>query len=143
MLFASTNYPHKLDEALRRRPGRFDVHIAFNYADHRQTADLYKHFYPAVGPLSSLCEQKPAAPFDQADLESRANNFADKVMGKSIKVSVADIQGYLLLYKSDAEWALSKVEEWAEGVKRQQDANEPRALVNITLGGMTPPVSPH
>jgi hypothetical protein len=44
-------------------------------------------------------------------------------MGKKIKVSIATIQGFLLLYKKDPVMALDKVDEWAEGIRREQFPN--------------------
>ena len=41
-------------------------------------------------------------------------------MGKNIKVSIATIQGFLLLYKKDPVMALDKVDEWAEGIRKDQ-----------------------
>ena len=128
MLFASTNYPDKLDEALRR-PSRFDVHIAFDHAVTEQAIDLYKHFYP----LSRIQNDKrteiqekdnqptTSHPFkDQSDLDQAAEQFAERIMGKNIKVSIATIQGFLLLYKKDPVMALEKVDEWAEGIRKDQ-----------------------
>jgi chaperone BCS1 len=131
-LFASTNYPDKLDVALRR-PGRFDVHLAFDHAVHEQAVDLFRHFYPLSRihhdqPTPTETKEKekrtekPAAhPFkDQRDLDQAADQFADRIMSKNVKVSIATIQGFLLLYKKDPVMALDKVEEWAEGIRKEQ-----------------------
>jgi SpoVK/Ycf46/Vps4 family AAA+-type ATPase len=129
-LFASTNYPDKLDAALRR-PGRFDVHIAFDHAVHEQAVDLFKHFYPLsriqhdqptdTKEKEKRTEKSAAHPFkDQKDLDQAADQFADCIMSKNIKVSIATIQGFLLLYKKDPVMALEKVEEWAEGIRKEQ-----------------------
>jgi chaperone BCS1 len=127
VLFASTNYPDKLDAALRR-PGRFDVHIAFHHAVHQQAADLFKHFYPlsrishdSHDTREKIHEKSTSHPFkDQADLDQAADQFADRVLSKNVKVSIATIQGFLLLYKKDPERALDEVEEWAEGFRLEQ-----------------------
>jgi SpoVK/Ycf46/Vps4 family AAA+-type ATPase len=134
VLFASTNYPDKLDEALRR-PGRFDVHIAFDHAVTEQAIDLYKHFYP----LSRIQNDQPtdfqekdnepttSHPFkDQSDLDRAAEQFAERIMGKNIKVSIATIQGFLLLCKKDPVMALDKVDDWVEGIRKEQfpDSND-------------------
>jgi len=135
VLFASTNYPDKLDEALRR-PGRFDVHIAFDHAVTEQAIDLYKHFYPLSRIQNDKTtviqekdnEQTTSHPFkDQSDLDQAAEQFAERIMGKNIKVSIATIQGFLLLYKKDPVMALEKVDEWAEGIRKDQfpDSSDP------------------
>jgi len=128
VLFASTNFPDRLDEALRR-PGRFDVHIAFDHAVTQQAIDLYKHFYPLSRIQNDKTtkiqekdnEQTTSHPFkDQSDLDQAAEQFAECIMGKKIKVSIATIQGFLLLYKKDPVMALEKVDEWAEGIRKDQ-----------------------
>lgn len=144
MLFASTNYIDKLDEALRR-PGRFDVHIAFDYAVHQQAADLYKHFYPlprvlSTGPEQISLDEKAVKPaqlqFDtEDDLNEAAERFAESTIGKGIKVSIATMQGYLLLHKKDPKMALDKAGEWADGIKKEQtvapDAAQPVAGAQV------------
>jgi len=145
VLFPSTNYPDKLDEALRR-PGRFDVHIAFHHAVSQQAIDLYKHFYP----LSRIQNDKmtdiqekddeptTSHPFkDQSDLDQAAEQFAERIMGKNIKVSIATIQGFLLLYKKDPVMALDKVDEWAEAIRKDQfpDSSDPVGKVTAEEEG--------
>lgn len=141
-MFASTNYPNKLDEALRR-PGRFDVHVAFDYAVTEQAKDMYKHFYPVQ--QSSPLDEKSSTEADEADAEKRASEFAVKTVGKGIKVSVAAIQGYLLLHKKDSAKALEKAEEWADGIKDEQEEVEkkkPQVSAVESVRAMTPPATP-
>ena len=146
MLFASTNYPDKLDEALRR-PGRFDVHIAFDHAVTQQAIDLYKHFYPLSRVQNDKTtdiqekdnETTTSYPFkDQSDLDRAAEQFAGRIMGKNIKVSIATIQGFLLLYKKDPVMALERVDEWAEGIRKDQfpDSSEQVEKVMVDDEGL-------
>jgi chaperone BCS1 len=100
VLFASTNFPDNLDEALRR-PGRFDVDVKFDYATHEQALEIFKHFYATYA----------------------AEKFADTVDEAGIKVSLATLQGFLLLYKRDPMMAQEKVAEWAEGIRIKQAAS--------------------
>jgi chaperone BCS1 len=128
-MFASTNYIDKLDEALRR-PGRFDVHIAFDYAVHQQAADLYKHFYPlsrvlSTGPEQISLDEKAVNPtqlhyYTEDDLNEAADQFAESTIGKGIKVSIATMQGYLLLHKKDPRMALDKAGDWADKILKEQ-----------------------
>jgi chaperone BCS1 len=130
VLFASTNFPDRLDEAVRR-PGRFDVFVEFNYANRDQIEGLYRHFYTGTGdqPIQNLdrdpdekAELLPSLSYgDQTEVGTAGAKFADVVAGKGIKVSVATVQGYLLLYKKDPKLALAKAEDWAEGIRVQQD----------------------
>lgn len=133
---ASTNHPDQLDAALRR-PGRFDVHVAFDYAVHSQAVDLFKHFYPLswinhVLPANTDEEStEKSSPYEfknQDDIDRGAQQFADSIMNKEIKVSVATIQAFLLLYKKDPVMALDKVDEWADAMKVEQFSG-PQGLV--------------
>lgn len=86
ILIASTNYPDKLDSALQR-PGRFDVHIEFDYATGHQAADVFKHFYtsrPASQADANDCvNEKGIAAlvgFDtEGDLQQAADKFATMI----------------------------------------------------------------
>lgn len=125
MLFASTNFPDNLDAALRR-PGRFDVDLKFDYATREQVVQIYKHFYEPVSPVGGSCESISTSDFDDAD-KSRVNReaeyFASIIEEAGIKVSIATIQGFLLLYKRKPELVREKVAEWAEGIRTEVFAN--------------------
>jgi len=64
-------------------------------------------------------------------------------MGKNIKVSIATIQGFLLLYKKDPVMALRKVDEWAEGIRKEQfpDSSDPVEKVIVKKEGSAPDVT--
>lgn len=107
-----------------------------------QAIDLYKHFYP----LSRIQNDHPTEiqekdhepttshPFkDQSDLDRAAEQFAERIMGKNIKVSIATIQGFLLLYKKDPVMALEKVDEWAEGIRRDQFPDSHEQVENVVV----------
>ena len=96
-----------------------------------QAIDLFKHFYPLsriqhdlhADILEKGKDATPSTfhPFkDQDDLDRAAERFAENIMNKSIKVSIATMQGFLLLYKKDPVMALEKVDAWAEGLRREQ-----------------------
>ena len=125
VLFASTNFPDNLDAALRR-PGRFDVDLKFDFATYDQAVQIYKHFYEPVSPVGGSCEGISTSDFDDAD-KSRVNRdaeyFASIIEEAGIKVSIATIQGFLLLYKREPELVREKVAEWAEEIKIELFAN--------------------
>jgi chaperone BCS1 len=122
VLFASTNFPEHLDEALRR-PGRFDVDVPFTYANHDQACSIFKHFYEA--PETSGSPAEPETIIDEKlRLADAALKFADTIKNADINVTLATIQGYLLLYKRDPVNALEKAAEWAQGIKAKQAASD-------------------
>jgi hypothetical protein len=55
-------------------------------------------------------------------------------MSKNIKVSIATIQGFLLLYKKDPVMALDKVDQWAEGIRQEQFPNVELKLERQEIG---------
>lgn len=106
-----------------------------------QAIDLYKHFYPLSRIQNDKTteiqekdnEQTTSHPFkDQSDLDQAAEQFAGRIMGKNIKVSIATIQGFLLLYKKDPVMALEKVDEWAEGIRKDQFPDSSDQVEKVT-----------
>lgn len=116
-MFASTNHPGHLDEALLRA-GRFDVHVPFTFAKREETAAIFKHFY-AHKPVKSDPEAK--VKYRDQKLDQAAESFADSVIQPGVKVSIAAIQGFLLLYKRDPDMAQEKVGEWIKELQTKQD----------------------
>jgi chaperone BCS1 len=126
VLFASTNFPDNLDEALRR-PGRFDVDVKFDYATHEQALEIFKHFYaPTIPVIQKANGTVPSSAFtgtEKSQVDYAAEKFADTVHEAGIKVSLATLQGFLLLYKRDPMMAQERVAEWAEGIRVKQTAS--------------------
>jgi hypothetical protein len=107
-----------------------------------QAIDLYKHFYPlsriqndkTTGIEEKDNESTTSHPFkDQSNLDQAAEQFAERIMGKNIKVSIATIQGFLLLYKKDPVMALEKVDEWAEGIRKDQFPDSLEQVENVVV----------
>lgn len=121
VLFASTNFPDNLDEALRR-PGRFDVDVPFTFATHEQAVSIFKHFY-AKPNTTGAPESTKNIVDEKFRLDDAAVTFADTIMKNGIEVSLATIQGYLLLYKRDPIKAQEKAAAWAEGIQVKQAAS--------------------
>jgi len=123
VIFASTNFPENLDAALRR-PGRFGVDVKFDFATHEQAMDIYKHFYaPSPHILEEVkCPIPPSTSIDpaKARIDDEAEHFATVIKEADIKVSIATIQGFLLLYKREPEMVQAKVGEWAAGIRVEQ-----------------------
>jgi chaperone BCS1 len=115
VLFASTNHRGALDKALLR-PGRFDVHVSFTHAKRDEAVAIFKHFYARIDLQSGTEEAKDV----KEKLDTAAETFADAAIRDDVKVTIADIQVFLLRYKKDPDLALRKVDRWIDGVQKAQ-----------------------
>jgi chaperone BCS1 len=139
VLIMTTNCPEKLDSALIR-PGRVDVQIKFTLATRVQMEDIFRRMYsiepdlaaagskaksiagittykskPGIDTEKALVPSRPAfttLPAEQ--LDNMAKAFADNLPENAF--SPAEIQGYLLMRKSDPQAALDEVVKWRDGV---------------------------
>ncbi|KAG8735632.1 hypothetical protein FRC10_010337 [Ceratobasidium sp. 414] len=99
LLFATSNHPERLDPALIR-PGRMDVKIEYNYATQWQAEQLFRLFYP---------EQSGK---EKSSIESASKLFAEAIPPS--RLSVAQLQGYLMRHKGRHEDAAQGVKKWIE-----------------------------
>ncbi|CAL8101967.1 unnamed protein product [Calicophoron daubneyi] len=115
IIFMTTNYVDRLDAALIR-PGRVDYRVSIDYCDRSQLLRMFSRFYP------SPPQQKPESDssfYGAGEVSSPspsledpgvrlAQQFAEKLEG--VRVSSAEVQGYLLNYKDNPNEALKNVE---------------------------------
>ena len=87
----TTNYLDRLDKALIR-PGRVDVKQLIGHATEYQLQQMYARFYP----------DEP---------EDRCKHFASLALAAKNAVSIAQVQGYFMLYKDNPVSALNNVED--------------------------------
>ncbi|CUA70593.1 putative mitochondrial chaperone BCS1-A [Rhizoctonia solani] len=99
LLFATTNHPERLDQALSR-PGRMDVKIEYSHSTQWQAEQLFRLFYPL----------DPEA--EKTSLDEYARKFASAI--PSQKFSVAQLQGFLMRYKGQPEQAAKDIGQWIE-----------------------------
>ncbi|KAH7079754.1 BCS1 N terminal-domain-containing protein [Paraphoma chrysanthemicola] len=140
VLIMSTNCPEKLDEALVR-PGRVDLQIRFTLATRSQIRDIFVRMYTiqpdeskfkqrtksgkakderkqhsVIESAASLLKFLPPEPFskdlDIEEITKLAQKFAEKFPEEVF--SPAEIQGFLLMHKTDPAGALEKVGVWKE-----------------------------
>ncbi|KAA8620070.1 mitochondrial chaperone bcs1 [Pyrenophora tritici-repentis] len=141
----TTNYPEKLDSALIR-PGRVDLQIKFTLATREQMQEIFRRMYsndadvvmkpkntnktPTAAGVKKKKQQHaskagvaggitvPLRPsfvtLDPKRLNAMAKQFAESLPEDTF--SPAEIQGYLLMRKTDPEGALSGVQEWKEAL---------------------------
>ena len=82
LLFSSLHlYIYRLDGALIR-PGRVDMKIGIDYATRYQLEQMYQRFY-------------------QDEPVDKSIQFATRTLGHGRSVSMAQVQGYFMLFKSD------------------------------------------
>jgi chaperone BCS1 len=89
VVFMTTNYIERLDPALVR-PGRVDVKLLINYASKYQLEQMFARFYP------------------EASIE-KARQFAASVSKLERDISLAEVQGYFMLYKNSSDDAFFNV----------------------------------
>jgi chaperone BCS1 len=126
----TTNYPEKLDSALIR-PGRVDLQIKFTLATRDQMQEIFRRMYSNEAdvkkPKEGAKEKKKSsrtgiktAPTTKPSfitlppekLAEMSKEFADQL--PELTFSPAEIQGYLLMKKTDPDGALAGVGEWKE-----------------------------
>ncbi|CAE6475775.1 unnamed protein product [Rhizoctonia solani] len=97
LLFATTNHPERLDPALSR-PGRMDVKIEYSHSTQWQAEQIFRLFYPQGPELQ------------EGSLNGYAKEFASAVPPG--KLSIAQLQGYLMQHKGQPELAAKEIGKW-------------------------------
>jgi chaperone BCS1 len=128
VLIMTTNYPEKLDSALIR-PGRVDLQIKFTLATHDQIRAIFTRMYSTEHDMKkksspqhtcTTCACTNKAPGSTAIELSpeRLAELADQFVKElpNITFSPAEIQGYLLMKKTDPIGAVAGVKQWREKV---------------------------
>jgi len=100
VLIMSTNHPEKLDDALIR-DGRVDLKIEFTLPRKEELRRLFIRMY-----------RSPYETAVPAELDDMAEAFATRLSENIF--SAAEIQGFLLDRKNDAQDALAAVSQWAK-----------------------------
>lgn len=128
VLIMTTNYPEKLDSALIR-PGRVDLQTKFTLATHDQIRAIFTRMYSTEhdvkkkGSAKHTCttcactSKEPSSKMVELSTE-RLTELADQFAKELLDVtfSPAEIQGYLLMKKTDPIGAVAGVKEWREKV---------------------------
>ena len=144
ILFATTNDYKALDPALCR-PGRMDVHVEFKLASKYQAQNLYKSFFVPddSDPEGDRGMQRPdnideKMPLLQSSLEhpsrpsahgvplhevlTLAARFADAIPEREL--SMASLQGYLMMYKTRPREAVDEVQQWVDQEMRAKEGRK-------------------
>lgn len=153
VLIMTTNHPEKLDAALKR-PGRVDMHIAFTLATKFQAREIFLRMFTdevepnshasstdekslhrtrSIGPqfqtVADVCRERSeladsrTCPFmSLAELDELADQFVEQLPGQVF--SPAEIQGFLLLYKTDPVRAVKDLRRWMEETGKSRTADD-------------------
>ncbi|KAF7317504.1 p-loop containing nucleoside triphosphate hydrolase protein [Mycena kentingensis (nom. inval.)] len=133
LMFATTNHIENLDSALIRA-GRMDVKIQYRLADADQLERVFKRFFPLSGergtsPATTTNDDEGEFPFGPAavknttaSLNAHAKAFAACIPAHTY--SIAQIQGYLLTKKRDADpaAAVAGVDAWVRAQEEERRA---------------------
>ncbi|KAI6254146.1 hypothetical protein MCOR21_003061 [Pyricularia oryzae] len=152
VLIMTTNHIEKLDKALIR-PGRVDMIVHFGRADRAMIASIFKAIYaplegdegPETKKTSSAAtaatigkddndeEAKAAADKEKQEAARRAEEtlaridnlaarFADRIPAHEF--SPAELQGYLMKHKRDAEAAVAGADDWVVAARKEKAEKE-------------------
>ncbi|XP_038050795.1 mitochondrial chaperone BCS1-like [Patiria miniata] len=91
IVFMTTNYIERLDPALIR-PGRVDYKAHIGHATHHQLQQMFYRFYPELD-------------------GSAAREFADRVAEFKRPISIAAVQGFFMMHKSNGHAVLNNIEK--------------------------------
>ena len=111
IVIMTTNHIEKLDPALLR-PGRADVHVRFDYAKEEQIRRMFLKFY---------LEEK----------EEMINDFVNNVPEN--KISMASLQAYFLVWKDEADKALSNTKNLMESNEFSEEMGIAEWLIRLNL----------
>ncbi|PYH47968.1 BCS1 and AAA domain-containing protein [Aspergillus saccharolyticus JOP 1030-1] len=139
ILIMTTNHPEKLDAALLR-PGRVDMSIAFGYAQSHDVEKLFASIYSTLegdlrsGEMGSSLEEETKACLSNGGVKAvngvhpaatpleriseLARRFAAQV--PSGEFTAAEVQGYLLNYKSDPHGAIEGAAQWLKSTQEMR-----------------------
>ncbi|XP_052269172.1 mitochondrial chaperone BCS1-like isoform X2 [Dreissena polymorpha] len=91
IIFMTTNYVDRLDPALIR-PGRIDVKEKIDYATDYQLQQMFTRFYPSEAP-------------------ERAQVFSHTARTHNTNISLAQVQGLFLKFKSDPDLVFQNIDK--------------------------------
>ena len=114
VVFLTTNHIERLDPALVR-PGRVDVQQYIGMSSEWQRREMWRRFYGGR----------------EADWQQLGEQFVAEM--SEVELSVAELQGFFLLWKGDAKGAVEASREWrkvkeAEARRRSAEEKERRRL---------------
>ncbi|OOF91524.1 hypothetical protein ASPCADRAFT_210895 [Aspergillus carbonarius ITEM 5010] len=140
ILIMTTNHPEKLDAALLR-PGRVDMSITFGYAQTADLQELFSSIYSTLeGDLRSITANGKSTDTTLNGLKDLGNETRPPISDKILKLAeefaaqipsgeftAAEVQGYLLNYKSDPAAAISGTADWLQRTEKMRKERKEKA----------------
>ncbi|KAI5866227.1 BCS1 N terminal-domain-containing protein [Durotheca rogersii] len=140
VLIMTTNHIEKLDRALIR-PGRVDMVVNFGLADTAMTSAIFQAIFAQLEgdndleatsspPLESQSKERieeekaRKREADDARVSALADEFASKIPAHEF--SPAEIQGFLMKHKRNAEAAVANAEEFVQQTRKERKDKELR-----------------
>lgn len=105
VVFMTTNHIERLDPALIR-PGRVDVSKYIGDASAYQAKKMFLRFYEG--------------------LEEKSNEFAEMLTSSGVPVSMAQLQGYLMLHKTNPNRAMADFGHFLSAIAQGQGQHQAR-----------------
>lgn len=117
LVIMTSNDPNPLDPALVRN-GRIDRKVHFGYVSTEVIGKLFEHTFIRLP--EELVDAEDA--HDAAEIKELASRFAAVVPARQL--SPAEIQGYLLMHRTNPAAAADQAEAWASQIVRARKAGQ-------------------
>lgn len=143
ILIMTTNHVEKLDKALIR-PGRVDMMVKFDRADHDMMEALFRSIFATLEgdsvqmannsssrkDVEAKIKSKEEIEEEQAAAAARLSAYAKEFSAAipELTFSPAELQGFLLKHKRDPAGAVEGAAEWVTTAKAAKDKAEKRSL---------------
>jgi chaperone BCS1 len=121
VLIMTSNSPEQLDDALLR-PGRIDKQLCFPASSSAMAARLFVRMFTkdegdvlpfvAENEDTTSNEEKTVEDIESTNIEEMAGTFAAKIPDD--KLTPAEVQGFLLDYRTSPEEAIANVDSWVK-----------------------------
>ncbi|KAI8267375.1 hypothetical protein K4K58_008029 [Colletotrichum sp. SAR11_239] len=131
IVLMTSNVAHKLDKALVR-PGRIDRMIYLGNISQESAKGMFERMYrPHLTNKTAVLEKDPEASQQETqDFDDLVASFSSHIPENMF--TPAQLQGFLLKYRSDPKTAVERIEEWVMEEKAVMDEDQRRKKAEST-----------